>query len=287
VVGVDGTDESLAAITWAASEALLHHTPLDIVAAVPSEATSPAYAGAPAAYFQDCLYRALADIARAVTHAQTAARRAGLVLTTREHTPDGSAGEVLVDASKNARMVVTGIHRTHRTRCSVVGSTSWELAGHAQCPVVVVKSEPASHRGPSPTIVVGVDGSQNAARALDAAFAEAAVRDARLIVAHVQDRHGTDGPPDALCDGASNMVVPDDSGTVSAMVAPRQLAYPELVVEQQMLDNGPAAQLAAAAAGADLLVVGRRGRAAAAPVTLGSTSVRLLASVGYPLMLVD
>jgi nucleotide-binding universal stress UspA family protein len=286
VVGVDGTDESLAAITWAANEALLRRTTLQMTAAVPSGTSSLAYVGAPPSYFEDFIDDARTNVSRAVTHAESTARRAGITLVINPRMQTGDPKDVLIDASEHARMIVTGIHLKHRNVLSAVGSTSWELAGYARCPVVVVKSEPTSHPEIIPTVVVGVDGSAIADRALDIAFDEAAIRGARIVVAHVWDYHRVDAALDPLRELTWDADGERTSAAISAMVAPRRAAYPDLVVEQQIFDDRPADGLASAAAGADLLVVGCRGRGALRSLAVGSTSLHLLASVDCPLMLV-
>ncbi|WP_018178643.1 universal stress protein [Jongsikchunia kroppenstedtii] len=285
-VGIDGTDESLAAITWAANEALLRQTTLQMIAAVPSGTSSLAYVGAPPSYFREFIAGARRNVSRAVAHAESTAQEAGIALTTSPTMQTGGPKDVLIDASEQARMIVTGIHLKHRNVLSVVGSTSWELAGYAHCPVVVVKSEPTSHPELIPTVVVGVDGSAIADRALDMAFEEAAVRGARLVVAHAWAGHRHDSAQDPLREPARDADGEPSSAAISAMVAPRQAAYPGLVVEQRFIDGWPADGLAIVSAGADLLVVGCRGRGALRSLTLGSTSLHLLASVDCPLMLV-
>ncbi|GAA2552734.1 universal stress protein [Pseudonocardia hydrocarbonoxydans] len=156
--------------------------------------------------------------------------------------------------------------------------------------------EPRPDRGPG-VVVVGVDGSAGSLAALDHALGDAARRRAglRLVVA-------VDPPqPWAPTYRPTLLPVPDDlldaavrvgRGWARDAAARRRLATgsgpvdepgDEPAVEVRAVSGPAAAALLDAARDADLLVVGHRGRGAAASVLLGS--VGLLGSVALRCLL--
>ncbi len=126
-------------------------------------------------------------------------------------------------------------------------------------------------------ILVGVDGSEPAARAARLA-AEIAVRfGARLTLAYVVQRLLL--PPDAY--GLSVEQVEQEHAAFAQKLlaaARAKLDEPGLVVDALVLNGSPAESLADAAGqlDADLVVVGSRGRGAVARSLLGSVTDRLV-----------
>ncbi|MEW6470874.1 MAG: universal stress protein [Actinomycetota bacterium] len=135
-------------------------------------------------------------------------------------------------------------------------------------------------------IVVGVDGSPEAAAALRWALGEARLRHATLEAVHawlfpvVGDVPGAavDSLARALeraADGLLNQVVDDVAGT-----------DPGVKLERRVVEGAAAAVLIDAAAGADLLVVGSRGRGGFAGLLLGSVAQQCLHHAPCPVVLV-
>jgi nucleotide-binding universal stress UspA family protein len=117
-------------------------------------------------------------------------------------------------------------------------------------------------------VVVGVDGSLNAVRALDWASDEAARRGAALRVVHaVPDR--------------------DEAGPVLASAAARvRQRHPALSVVTKAAAGGAVRALVRESEGADLTVVGTRGFGGVTGLLAGSVSLRLAAHVHGPLLVV-
>ncbi|WP_432196502.1 universal stress protein [Streptomyces sp. bgisy027] len=117
-------------------------------------------------------------------------------------------------------------------------------------------------------VVVGVDGSLNAVRALDWASDEAARRGAVLRVVHaVPDR--------------------DEAEPVLASAAARvRERHPDLSVEVKAMEGGTVRALLRESEGSELTVVGTRGLGGVTALLAGSVSLRLAAHVRGPLLVV-
>jgi nucleotide-binding universal stress UspA family protein len=131
VVGVDGSAASDAALRWACDEAALRGTGVVAlhVVSIPYELPR-----VPVDDPQTDLERegqqVLVD-ALARVDAQGVAVESRLL--------EGSPGELLVEASEDASLVVVGTRAHGRLASFVVGSVSSTVVHHAACPVVVVR----------------------------------------------------------------------------------------------------------------------------------------------------
>lgn len=255
VAGYDGSPASQEALDWAAREAQAHGVVLTVChvwgRAVPSDAAAD-------------LARKYGErvIARGVRHAQ-AAIGAGDV---RPLLVSGSPADVLCDMSGSADMVVLG----HRGRGGLtgllLGSVSLQVAAHARGAVVVVRGHWRPVPGHVPcAVVAGADGSGASQPAIAFAFAEAALRDAPLLaVCALADT------PSIL--GGARLLEAD----FEQALAKCEADYPTVVVRRQVVQGAPRGALLDAAAGAQLLVVGARGRGGLRGMMLGSVSTSAL-----------
>lgn len=136
VVGVDGSDSSVAALRWAVEEARLRDAALEVVHAweypgVADVAAIAAYTISPAE---------LERGAREVLDAAIAAvgpMPTGVVVT--PVVVHGSVASALVDASKGAEMLVVGTRGRGGFAGLLLGSVSQQCVHHARCPVVVIR----------------------------------------------------------------------------------------------------------------------------------------------------
>ena len=177
VVGVDGSEESLRAVEWAALEARRHSASLRIVSA---PALVPRM-HAPSASAEEiaCALRGIAAQAldAAITRSEEVA--AGLPLTTG--LLSGPPPLAVAESGADASMLVVGARGAGGFAAMMLGSVSRYVAAWAPCPVVVVREETtAVHR----EIAVGVRDPQDTGAALAFAFEEAALRDANLVAVH-------------------------------------------------------------------------------------------------------
>ena len=139
------------------------------------------------------------------------------------------------------------------------------------------------------TIVVGVDGSAPAQRALEFAAEESALRGARLRIISVWE------VPPAVYGGG--LAPPLDQETLNGFRAHAESVvqdaldhvkrlHPDCQVEGETAEGQPAELLLAEAQNADLIVVGNRGRGGFASLLLGSVSQQVVHHAPCPVLVV-
>ncbi|GGL31558.1 universal stress protein [Phycicoccus endophyticus] len=271
VAALDGSSHEDAVIEWAAATAARHGVRLHLVHVVEVGVSLTPYAviATEAPWFGEQL--------EATTRERLDGLAAGLRerypdLEVRVETPFGSPPAVLVDFSEHATVVV-GASSHDRLERLVLGSTALAVVAHGHGTVVVVPEslppvEP--HR-----VVVGADGSDAGARAVAHAVAEAASVGGRVSAVTAWTVEVEDG------------VVVTEPGTerwsrvegrllesVREALAGAREAHPEVPVEVVVRHGKPATALldVAREQGADLVVVGRRGRGGFAGLLMGSVS---------------
>jgi len=224
IVGVDGSAEAVEA----ARQAQLLAVPtaeLELLAAytVAAPIVSATGPGIPV-YFNEDVQResATANVAAAAR----ALGRADLLRTVA----NGKAWDVLIEAADAdpATLLAVGSHGIGRLRGIVLGSTATEVIHKARASVLVARA--TGDRFPT-KIVVGVDGSPESAAAFD-------------VARELAERHGARLWP-AIAYGGAQV----DTAKARAIVGD----------DHDDMSDEPATALVAAAADADLLVVGSRG----------------------------
>ncbi|MGZ4618527.1 MAG: universal stress protein [Frankiaceae bacterium] len=184
----------------------------------------------------------------------------------------GPAARVLCEQSASADMVVVGSIGNGGLAGLLLGSVSSQVAAHARGRVVVVRGHwrPAAGSVPGP-VVVGADGSAASQEALAFGFEEAAVSEAGLLaVCALADA--------ADCLGGARRLESD----FEHVLALAEKEHPEVTVTRQVAHGSPRAALLAAAAQAQLLVVGARGRGGIKGMLLGSVSQVMLQHAPCP-----
>ncbi|NEC26246.1 universal stress protein [Streptomyces sp. SID8111] len=283
VVGVDGSESSLAAVEAAAAEAERRGVGLRVVHAFLWPALHVPL-GAPPMGPADGGLQAAADrlVAEAVEHARSAAPDVEVshaVIT-------GEPLTVLEAQSRQAELVVVGSRGMGGFVGLLVGSTAVHLAAHGKCPVLVVR-EPGTPDGP---VVVGVDGSAAGRRAIDFAFAEAAARGAELVALHAWTTWNAPlpAPPDATVPYASEpgALAASEERLLAEALSGYGERFPGVKVRHELVRGGSREALIEASRTARLLVVGARGRGGFTGLLLGSVSQAMLHHAHCPVAVV-
>jgi len=277
VVGVDGSEESLRAVEWAALEARRHSAPLRIVSAPASVPRMHAYSASPTEIA--CALRGIA--ARALDAAITRSEEVapGLPMTTG--LLSGPPALAVAESGADASVLIVGARGAGGFAAMVLGSVSRYVASRAPCPVVVVREESmAVHR----EIAVGVRDPQDTTRALAFAFEEAALRDADLVAVHTwywlpaAQHRPAPGVMDRISAGAA-------SGLAAALEGWHE-KYPAVRIRHDVIHGHPARVLASYSARADLVVLGRHGHPEGTGPGIGSIQHAVLDHAHGPVAVV-
>ena len=293
VVGVDGSPGSRDALGYALTAAAHRGAVLELVASYAGELSW--ISGAPVAFGD------LAEIRedtekRVLDLLHEVAGQLGIPL-------DGGAGSVrtrvvaalypaaveLTQRSGDAALLVVGSRGRGVVRSALLGSVALHCVTHARCPVVVVHPSPERAEGAG-RVVVGVDGSDAARAALSAAVEEAARTAAvvEVVASYVLADHWTDlhsvliptaDQVRAEVRGAAEVVVRE-------VLAERPAGDPVPDVRLEVVEGAAQDVLVDAAAGADLLVVGSRGRGPVRGILLGSVALHCAMHAPCPVVVV-
>ncbi|MFI6365650.1 universal stress protein [Nocardia sp. NPDC050630] len=277
LVGVDGSDAATEALRWAAIDAVRHRAPLHIVYGIGAPMDfGPGIAFDPIDYDA---YRATgaAAVNAARDHATAAAAPIG-DLDIATFVIDAPPIPVLLDRSKEARVLVVGTRGLGAFRRGLLGSVSTAVARHAQCPVAVIP-EPENDKadrllGP---VLLGVDGSPSATRAIEVAYDQAAHREVALRAVLTWSEFNRYTAHDDMQKEAEELLAESLAGYAEN--------YPDLEVERMVVEDRPARCLLAEAEYAQLIVLGSRGRGGFAGMTLGSVSQAVLHATNCPLII--
>ena len=140
VVGIDGSQRSARALEWALRQGAVRHAAVTVltvhmVPASPWTGNPVILAGDPAE--QERVFKAADELTQ-----QVASRLGGLRpehVTVRAVT--GYPAKELIDASRDADLVVVGSRGAGGFARLMAGSVSSQVVQHAHCPVVVVPGE--------------------------------------------------------------------------------------------------------------------------------------------------
>ncbi|MBM7368681.1 universal stress protein [Gordonia hydrophobica] len=279
-VAVDGSDQALEAVQWAAAAAQRLQRRLDVVSVVPPVAMP--FGPLSLQSDEDAMLAARQKAETAVSvAAQVAVRTANVPVETR--VIEGKPALALRAVSTRAHMLVVGRRGLGGVRGLLLGSVSTDVAAHGDCPTVVVPAGGDRTTGP---VVVGFDGSPSADAALERAFDAASTMKTSLTVVH-----GYGGFTDEVFHGYSGQVLENLRGNAEIAVATRIAGHserlPDVEVTIDLTTEPPAEHLSVLSETAQLVVVGTRGRGGFRGLTLGSTSQALLHVAQSPVMVVQ
>lgn len=273
IVGVDGSRPGLEAAGWAATEAALRQVPLTVAHVVPAwvceEGTSVRYAE---------VARWMRENAQSVlTSAKDRALRERPQVQVETVLLPGDPRAALVKASAEAELLVVGSRGLGGVRGLLVGSVAYGVVAHAETNVVLIRDRAATPG----EVVVGTDLSARADKALEFAFAEAELRGARLRVVQAWAWPQPGGFEPADDDSEQGHLL-----ALQSALVPLRAEHPGVEVTAEVVHGHPVEVLKEAAAGAELLVVGSRGRGQLAGMLLGSISQAMLHHAPCPLAVV-
>ncbi len=285
VAGVDGSPESEQALQWAAAEAARRSAALDVVHAwmTPYPLNPPDYFVDPAPFEArgaELLHWAMASLAGVAGSGHAPAEIRPVLVR-------DFAVKALVDAAEGAELLVVGSRGRGGFSGLLLGSVSQNCVQHAPCPVAVIP--PGSAGGGHRRVVVGVDGSDPSYEALRWAAEAAALRGAELDVVNGYDALQVVMPMGLAAAGADREQLGKASQCLLEEMVGRVIDRTQSgprSVELVPTHTGAARALLEAALGADLLVVGSRGRGGVRELLLGSVSQQCVHHASCPVVVV-
>lgn len=278
VVGVDGSEPSLAACRWAAREAVLTGRSLDVVYGYVGPALAVPMMAPPYDWLPEALQKEGEEL---VELGVAAAREQAPELTVAGRVLPGVASQLLAELSREAELVVVG-HRGHGGFSNLLlGSVASTVIAHAQSPVVVVRGAPAVEGSP---VVVGVDGSEASQTALRFGFEAASRYGVPLHAIHTYLPPSEPWLADVRHDPAE--IEAGERHRLHEWLAPVREAYPDVPVEVMVVAGHPAGRLVELAIGATMLVIGSRGRGGFTGMLLGSVSQQVIRHAECPVAVV-
>ncbi|CAN3127452.1 universal stress protein [Mycobacterium sp. smrl_JER01] len=282
VVGVDGSQESGAALRWAAREAQLFGMPLTVVYII-----APTVVTWPMVPLQDTVAQCQREnaeetLSRARTEVLSMAAASGQGIEVRTEVRYSSVLPALVEVSKDAQLVVVGSRGMGTVSRLVLGSVSDGLLHHAHGPVTVVHTKGGRLPDASAPVVVGIDGSPVSEAATAVAFDEAARRRVDLVTVHVwSDSSGLPLQGRAWRDQKQYA-----EEVLAERLAGWQEQYPDVRIHRHVEFDEPARHLIGKSCAAQLVVLGSHGRGGFSGMLLGSVSSAVAHSVDIPVTVV-
>lgn len=267
IVGVDGSEPSLGALRWSVQHAPTHDARLTAVNVFHVPAVMALFTAKRGLGVDE-----LGLAATAGHELDVAIEQVGGSVPITPLVVEGLAAQELVDAATGADALIVGQTGSGELRRHRLGSVARYCATHSTVPVITIPEGWSPH--PLGRVVVGFDGSDNAAAALRWALAFA-------------------GPEVAVRVVCAMEVAPWLSARVTRQQFPEEVANEEQFLhdaidavdparraERMLVLDSPRHALETAGRDADLVVVGARGRGVIAAELLGSVSTSLLHDLG-------
>jgi nucleotide-binding universal stress UspA family protein len=126
VVGVDGSEGATRALEWAAAEADRANAVLEI-----NTAYSPGYEFITPAEVQVTMQNLIVEATNRVAEVAPGVEVIGV-------THEGSPAKILVEASRDADLLVVGSRGLGGFKGLLLGSVSQQCSQHAKCPILIV-----------------------------------------------------------------------------------------------------------------------------------------------------
>ncbi|MEE3066794.1 MAG: universal stress protein [Actinomycetota bacterium] len=281
LVCVDGSEASDVAVAWATREAGMRGTAITLMHAV-----APIVVGFPVGQLYDEMPgwqkeagQHVIDQAQKTVSASLGKFEAPEIRTEMVYS---NVAPALIEASKDARMIVAGSQGLGALGRLLLGSITTSLVHHAHCPVAVIHSDGDAAPDPTAPVLVGVDGSPASEAATALAFDEASRRGVGLVALHAWSDVGVF--PMLGMDWRDSEANGEE--ILAERLAGWQEQYPDVHVKRVLCCDLPSRWLLEESKHAQLVVVGSHGRGGFAGMLLGSVSSHVAQSATVPVIVV-
>jgi Universal stress protein UspA and related nucleotide-binding proteins len=278
VIGVDGSPGGTSALQWGLALAERRHAPVRLVHAFAPSMSELRIGGGNDIGIAGDARSASRDL---LEQALDQAKSGHPTLSITSRLVDDAAASALIEESREASTIVLGAHGARGFSNLVAGSTTMNVASQAHCTVVTVPTD-LTNSATAKGIVVGVDGSEVTQGAIAVALREASATGQPVTAVHAWVDPVTMSPMTQDTAGYSRA----REQALAEMLAPWMEKHPDVAITLRVVREHPVHALAAAAQGAQLLVVGCRGRGAVRTMMLGSVSHGVLHLATCPVAVV-
>ncbi len=266
IIGVDGSDPSIAALRWAGYEARRRNAEIRVVS---------------------CCTTINEAAVEVVGRAIKLVAAMDPTMLVEGVTPMSSAVVGITESAESGDEIVVGSTGQSGILDGLIGSVAAGVAHRAHVPVIVIPAKSSAESGDKMNkIVVGVDGSSGSLHALEWAFGEALASDAELTVVH-----GWINPYVDQQASSCRLHTQIESDAMRELQTSLESLGPRLYsgsveIYPRLSELTPAEALLKEADDADLVVVGSRGRGELRSLLLGSVSRTVLERAPCPVAVV-
>lgn len=268
VIGYDGSDSGGHALRWALDEGTRRGLPVHVVHIVEWPVT--VMPGGTGWLTGEQYAMARKDIDEAIADAGGGSAAEVSIV-------EGSIVGTLCNLSADASMIVLGARGRGGFSGLMIGSVGLSVTVHAKCPVVVVRGEGHADAAAMP-VVVGVDESPQAEKALEFALTEAELRGSAVLAVRAWR------PPRGVRDPDELQAA--EHHALREFIAPCQRRHPKVLISGRLVSGRAAPILIEASEQAQLIVVGSRGTGGFKDLLLGSVGQQLLHHAACPVAVV-
>lgn len=272
LIGVDGSEQSRVALGWGLARATERHATVELIHVADDSFLSESVA---------FLSEAQAASEQMLQAECAYARTLGFEGEITGSAVVGHPIAELEEASKRADLLILGAHGGSRFAGSFFGTRAVKAAATAHCPVAVI---PDCEVIPGAGIVVGVDGSDASRQAIQVAAGQASLRGVPLIAVYAWMPPLTPGLEYLWSEELVESQRAAAEEAIAIGIAGLAERYPDLEIRREIVQSSPVAALVQAAEGAEMLVVGSRGRGGISRLLLGSVSHGVLQALPCPVV---
>lgn len=272
LIGVDGSEQSKTALAWGLARATERGADVELL-----HVADDSFLSESVAFLSEAQQASEQMLAAEIEHARGMGFTGKITGTALVGHPIAEVEE----ASRRADLLILGAHSGSRLAGSFFGTRAVKAAATAHCPVAVI---PQFEPRPNAGVVVGIDGSDASKVAIAYAAEEASFRGIPLVAVYAWMPPLTPGLEYLWSEELVESQRAAAEEAIAIGVAGLAERYPDLVIQREIVQAPPVAALVQAAEGAELLVVGSRGRGGLTRLLLGSVSHGVLQALPCPVI---
>lgn len=272
LIGVDGSEQSKVALAWGLARATERGADVELL-----HVADDSFLSESVAFLSEAQQASEQMLNTEIEYA----RSIGFTGNVTGNAVVGHPIAEVEEASRHADLLILGAHSGSRLAGSFFGTRAVKAAATAHCPVAVI---PNNDVRPNAAVVVGIDGSEASKKAIAFAAEEASFRGLALVAVYAWMPPLTPGLEYLWSEELVDSQRSAAEEAIAIGVAGLATRYPDLEIRREIVQAPPVAALVQAAEGAELVVVGSRGRGGLTRLLLGSVSHGVLQALPCPVV---